>query len=99
LAIRSGGLHAEGHLEGVDARGDLRVADFIEAELVQSPQAVLRVLLQVGIDTARIGEIENRFAAAAEGHALVDGRQETAAPVGVAARRSLAAGAEDDEAG
>ena len=33
--LRGAGLHAEGHLEGVDARGDLRVADCVEPHLVQ----------------------------------------------------------------
>ena len=51
------------------------------------------------VDAGRVGEVQDRVAAAAERHALVDGRQEAAAPVRVAAAGALAAGAEDDEAG
>ena len=60
---------------------------------------VERVALEVVVDAARVGEVEHRVAAGAELHALVDGRQEAAAPVRIAAAGPLLAGAEDDEAG
>ena len=60
---------------------------------------VERVALELGVDAARVGEIQDRIAAGAELDALVDRRQKAAAPVGVAAAGPLLAGAEDDEAG
>ena len=59
---------------------------------------VERVALHRVVHAARVGQVQHRLAAAAERHALVDGGQEAAAPVGVAAAGPLLAGVEDDEA-
>ena len=95
---RALGLHAEGHLEGVDPRGDLGVAGGVELHLVQLADSIEAVALEFASTPRGVGEIQHRVAAGAELDALVDGRQEAAAPVGVAAAGLLLPGAEDDEA-
>ena len=60
------------------SRSRFRAADGVE-----------RVALQLAVDAARVGEVQHRVAAGAELDALVDGRQEAAAPVRVAAARAL----------
>ena len=95
--IGHAGLHAKGHLEGVDARGDFGVPDRLQPHTVEIPNRVQRRLLKAGIDALRVGKIEDGLSGAAESHALVDGGQEAAPPAGVAAAGSLAARAEDHE--
>ena len=71
----------------------------LEPQLVERPDGVERVALEVGVDAAGVREVEHGIAAGAELDALVDRRQEAAAPVRVAAAGPLVARAEDDEAG
>ena len=80
-------------------RRDLRIADGVEPHLVELAQRIERIALQLVIDSGRVGKIKHGVAAGAKLHAGVDGRQEARAPVGVASRRALLAGGEDDEAG
>ena len=68
-----GGLHAEGHLVLGDAVLDDRVADRLEAVLVERVDAVDHVAAQLAADPGRIAEVEHRIAAAAEGDAGVLG--------------------------
>ncbi len=89
--VRRSELHAEGHLERVDPGGDLGVADPLELHLVELPDGVELVALELVVDAARVGEIQHRVAAGPELDALVDGRQEAAAPVRVAAAGPLVA--------
>ncbi len=58
---------------------------------------VERIALQLLVDARGIRKIQNRIAAAAERHALIDGRQKAAAPARIAAARPFRAGAEHDE--
>ena len=90
-------MHAERHLERVDACGDLGIAGRLEARLVQAAQRVQRIALQLRIDSARIRQVEHRIAGAPELHTLIDGGQEAAAPAGIAAAGALLAGAGHDE--
>ena len=83
--LRRARLHAVGHLEGTDAGLDLGIADFLQAHAVQASERIQRVALESAVDAGRIGQIQDRVAAGAELHSLVHGRQEAAAPVGVAA--------------
>ena len=92
------GLHAVSHLEGVDARGNFRVAHDIEAFLVQGLEGVEGTPLHLRRDAGRIGQEQNRIAAAAEWDALINGGQEACAPVARAAA-GAAGGTEHDKAG
>ncbi len=65
--------------------------------LLSCRTASSEIVLKLGIDAPRIGEIQDRVAAGAKLHALVDRGQKAAAPVGVAAAWALLARAEDDE--
>ena len=51
------------------------------------------------VNAARVGKIQDRIAAGPELDSLVDRRQETVAPVGIAAAGPLVARTENDEAG
>src|SRR5207244_1452473 len=77
----------------------LRIADVIEPQLVQLADGIERIALELLIHPLRVGQVQNWFRTGAELHALMDSRQETAAPVGVAATGPLGTGAEDDKAG
>ena len=97
--LRGARLHPERHLERVDAGGDLGVADGVEPDLVQAVDRVERVALQRR--RRRPWGSRGRGPGSpprAELDALMDGRQEAAAPVRIAAAGPLAARAEDDEA-
>ena len=87
--LRRAGLHAERHLERVDARGDFGIADCVEPHLVQLLDRIERVALQLVVDAARVREIQHRVAAAAELHALIDRRQKAAAPAASCRRWAL----------
>jgi len=74
------GLHLIGHLVGADAGGDFRVADLFVVGLIEVVDEVERLALGVGIDAGGVGDIEHGLAFAAEGDALIRGREESAAP-------------------
>ena len=92
--LRRALLHPEGHLEGVDPRGDLGVADLLEPHPVERLHGIQGIALERFVEPAGIGQIKHRIAAGAELHALVDRRQESAAPVRIAAAGPFLAGAE-----
>ena len=69
----------------------------VQPLLVEMADRVERVALELRVHAGRIGEIQNRIAAAAERHTLIHGGQKAATPTGIAAARPFAAGAEHDE--
>ena len=73
------GLHAVGHLEGIDARGDLGIADRREMPLIKVLHEVERLPLHRLGDACGIGQVEDWVAGFAERHALVNRRQKAAA--------------------
>src|SRR6185312_7819947 len=92
-------LHAVGHLERVNACGDLGIAGHALAHLIQAANRIERIALHFAIDAARIREIEDRIAAATELDALINGGEKAAAPAGIAAARAFLAGTKYDEGG
>ena len=92
------GLQPEGHL--VEA---MRVAisgspTACEPPAVQRADQVERVALEPGIDAGRARDVQDRVALVPQADAGVDGRQESARPVGRAAA-DAAAGRHHDEGG
>ncbi len=53
--LRGARLHAIGHLERANAGGDFRIADQIEATLVQAFESFQRVPLNPSVDAGRVG--------------------------------------------
>ena len=96
--LRRAGLHPIRHLKGVDARGDLRIAHRVEMFLVQFLDQVERATLHFVGDAGGIGEKQHRVARFAEGHALINRRQKSAA-VKRAAAAEATGGIEHHEAG
>src|SRR5205807_1096346 len=66
---------------------------------IQVADRIEYILLLVGADAFRTREIQDRFATAAEGDALVGGWQETAAPERGSAARPARSGLKDYESG
>ena len=97
--FRRAHLHPVRHLERIDARLDLGIADFPVMHHVEPTDRVERIPLQLPVYPRRIREIQDRVAAGAELHALVHRWQEAAAPVGIAAAGPLLARTEHHEAG
>ncbi len=97
--VGGGRLHAVGHLEGGDARGDLGVADGAETLLVEPVDDVEGIALGGVVDALGIAEEEDGFGAGAEEGAAVGGGEEPGAPVGGSAGGTLAASGEDDVGG
>ena len=80
--LRRARLHPVGHLVRVDARRDLRVADRVRAASRSACGSRRASRAASSASTpAGVREVQHRVALAAERHALVDGRQEAAAPV------------------
>src|SRR5207247_9105511 len=75
----------------------LRIADDINAILIQTLDGVERILLHFRIDAGRVGKIKDRLAAATKRDALINCGQEAAAEIGVAAARTFLAGVEDNK--
>lgn len=92
------GLHAVGHFVGVDACFDFGVEGRVELLLVEIADEVDGIALGFHVEARGIGHVEDGIAGGAEGHALVGGGEETAAPHGGAAGE-VASGFEDDEGG
>ena len=96
-------LHAEGHFVLGDAGGDFRVAVVAELGLVEGGEVVEHGAAGAAAEAGGVAEVKDRFAAAAELHALVARREEAGAPVEVvedlAAGRALADRGHDDEGG
>ena len=90
--LRSTRLHLVGHLEGIDARGNLRIAHPTQTLTVEFLNGIQRLPLGRAVHTLRIGQVENRITAAAEKNPIVDAGQETRPPVGGPSTRPLAAG-------
>ena len=101
--FRHARLHPVGHLVLGDARGDLRVAELAQAELVHAGQVVEDRPPALAAHAVGVRQVQHRVAAAAELDALEARRQEPAAPVEVVedlpAARLLVAAGHDDEAG
>ena len=99
--LRNAGLHAVGHLVLGDPRGDFRIAEFAQVELVQLGDVVEHAAAHVAAHAVGVREVQHRVAAAAEFYALELRRQEAAAPVEVVknlpARGFLVARGHDDE--
>ena len=66
--LRSPGLHAVGHLVGVDAGGDLGVADGLEATPVEVAYEVEGIALRLGVDPVGVVDVQDGLAIAAEGN-------------------------------
>src|SRR5207248_9299880 len=79
--LRHAGLHAVGHLVIVDLRGDFRFAKLSQSETIQLLDTVKELATGFHADPFRIGDIENRIAAAAEGNTLIIAGQKTVSPV------------------
>ena len=78
--LRHAGLHAEGHLELLDAGVRLRVAHFAMGEFIQAAQAIeLRAAKRIG-DARWVVDEKNGIASTAEGHTGVFARQVTTGP-------------------
>ena len=90
-------LHAIGHLERIDPRLDLGVADFRETHAVQPPNGIQRVSLELAVHSRRVRQVQDGIAAGPELDSLVHRRQEAAAPVRVPAAGPLLPGTEDYE--
>ena len=92
-------LHPIGHLVGRDAGVDLGVARLDRPAEVEIADGIDGPALAVGADVFGGGQVQDRFAAASEGHALKTRRQEAAAPIDRAAARPARTALEHDEAG
>ena len=90
-------MHPVSHFKGIDARGNLGVADRAEVDFVEFLDEIERAALHFVGDAGGIGEEEHRVAGLAEGHAGINGRQKTA-PVKGRAAAQPAGGVEHDEA-
>ena len=78
--FRHTALHAVGHLELADPRLDLGVAAYRELLAVEVGDAVEHEAAAFAGEAGWIVEVEDRFAAGAELHALMLAREKTAAP-------------------
>ena len=65
--------------------------------LVQLFHRIKRVPLQFFVDAVRVRQVQDRIAAGAELHALVDSGKKSAAPAAIAAARTFRARTENDE--
>ena len=83
--LRGAGLHAKGHLERVDPRGNLGVAHLSQPKLVERADGVERILLHAAVRAGRIRKVKHRVSRAAELHALINSRQESISPIRVPA--------------
>ena len=89
-------LHAVGHLVGVDAGGDLGIADGAEMGRVQVAHQVERIALEPRVDARRAGHVQDRVALGPEHDPLIRARQEPVRPVGRAAADARAARHHDE---
>ena len=85
-------LHAEGRLVLLDARDRLGILHFLVGFLVDAGDGIDRLAPHIAGNALRGAEIKNRVAFRAALHALVNGRQEAAAPSGLSGVRLVAAG-------
>ena len=76
--FRGAGLHAEGHLVGVDPRRDLRVAHNPQPLPIEFADQIQRLALRPSVVAGRIGDVQDRIALAAKRHALMRPGQEPA---------------------
>ena len=74
------GLHPKGQLVLADARFGLRIALLFGAPQVESREGVEGAAPQVAVHTLGVGDVEDRFTAAAQAHTLGGGGQKSAAP-------------------
>ena len=95
--LRRAGLHAVGHLVGVESGEDLRVADRVEPRLVELGDGVVESALALAGEAFRAVQVEDRIALATERHALEGRRQEAARPEGIARPRTARTALQDDE--
>ena len=95
------GLHPERHLILGDAGGDLSVADFAGADLVEAVDCFDVALLRGTRDAGRVVKVKDRIPLGAQLDALMFGGEEAAAPLtrgdGLG-RTTLAGGDQHDEA-
>ena len=70
------GLHPERHFVLGDAGGDFGVAGFVEFEFVDFGEVIEEAAFDIGTEAIGVGEVENRFIAAAELDSLVAGGEE-----------------------
>src|SRR5205807_4095101 len=82
---------------GGDACVDLRVPGLNRTLEVQVADGVNRLALTRAADAGGVAQVEDRIAAAAQRHALIARRQETAAPVHRAAARAARPALQHDE--
>jgi hypothetical protein len=78
--VGNGRLHPVGHLVLRDPRLDLRVAVRVVTHRVELLDGVQHRAARDLVHPGRIVEVQHRFAAGPEAHALIRRRQETAAP-------------------
>src|SRR5262249_26351043 len=78
--LGNGCLHAEGHLILSDSCGDLRIAEFVQTDLIQLVQFIQEDSPVIAEKAWRIGKIEDRVAYRTELDALIPGRKKAAAP-------------------
>lgn len=90
-------LHPIGHFKGVDARGNFRIADRIQPQLVERVNRVERISLRLRIDAHGVREIQHWIARTAERHTLIHGRQKAAAPTRVSSAGAFLAGLQHDK--
>ncbi len=94
---RHAGLHAVGQFVLGDAGDRLRMAELHGLQFVEFLQRVERAPAQAAVHAGGVGDVEHRVALAAALHALVDRRDEAAAPAALAAAGLHAAGNEGDK--
>src|SRR5262245_46726576 len=87
--LRRGGLKLKCHFIGLNAGFNFGIANFSELHFIQSPDAIKRRALRLGIPPGGVGEIENGVASAAEWNSGVSSGKKTAAPIAGAATRSV----------
>ena len=90
-----GGLHAVGQFVAGDAAGDLGVASLFEPAVVDLPQHVEALALELSWQAAGVGEVEDRFTGGAEPHSGVEAGQKTTLPQGRSAAGSSTTGEHD----
>ena len=93
------GLHAVGHLVGVEAGQDFGVAGLLEAGAVEGADGVVEATLAFAGNAFGAAEVEDGVALSSEGNALKGGWEEAAGPERIAGAGAAWSALEDDKAG
>ena len=95
--FRRTGLHSIGHLIGVDPCRDLAITGQSQSLSVQFSNRSEDIILLLGRNHARCGQIQNRLPLISQRHALIGRWQHSAAPQHGASARSARSALQHDE--